>query len=130
MQGGGPAVGALVQLFGRQLLALLPVFGVRVLLEFSAELKACRIQYIIHVNECGLVESDVHEGGLHPGQDPLDPALVYIAGNTGFIFSFNKDFDNGAVFQQGNPGFMGGGIYNKLFQHGISYCFSFLILAV
>ena len=48
-------------------------------------------------------ETDVNEGGLHPGEDLGDPPLVDIADNAARSLALDEDLDDLVVFEDGDP---------------------------
>ena len=79
---------------------------------------------VIHVEKGGLFKPDIDKSGLHTRQNPLHAPLVDIAGNIGTIFPLNKQFHNGAVFLDGNPGLVFCNIYDHSSIHALFLLFS------
>ncbi len=55
------------------------------------------------VEERVALEADVNEGGLHAGEDFVDPALVDVADNAALILALDEDLDDLVVLEDGDP---------------------------
>ena len=79
-------------------------------------IRACiNVINIRHVQESGLFQPDIDKSRLHSGEHPVNPTLVYIADNTATGLTFNTDFLQRSIFDNGNPGFLGSYIYEYFF---------------
>ena len=50
------------------------------------------VEIVSDVEECGLIESDVDEGGLHARKDPAHPAFNDVSDNTRAFSSLDVEF--------------------------------------
>ena len=71
------------------------------------------------VQEGGPLKPDVDKGGLHPGQDAADAALVDSADQTAAFGAFDDDLLDHAVLHDRDPGFRRGHIDQYLFAHSV-----------
>ena len=62
------------------------------------------------VEEGGFLQSDVHEGRLHPGQHPSDPSLVDVADAAFLLVALDEKLGQAVVLHHGDPGFLGRGV--------------------
>ena len=74
-------------------------------------------QDVVDVDEGRLAQADVHEGGLHAGQHPLDPPLVDVSRDVRIVPAFDVEFGDGPIFQEGHPGFVIRGVNDQLLIH-------------
>jgi hypothetical protein len=70
---------------------------------------------IADVEESVAVQADIHEGGLHAGQDAVDSALVNAANERELFFALDIDFYELTFFQNRDSPFMGGCGDNQFF---------------
>lgn len=77
------------------------------------------------VQEGGLVHADVDEGRLHAGQHPADLALVDVADDAALGLTLHVHFLQQTVFDQGDPGFGGGDVYQQFYRHKLPCLSSF-----
>ena len=61
-----------------------------------------RADYLVDVEEAVLLEADLDERGLHPGQDVVDAAEVDVAGNRAALRPLEVDLGGLAVLEDGD----------------------------
>ena len=98
-----------VQRVRHRLLPLLPLHEGLVLLH--------GVEDVRDVEKGGLFQTDIHEGGLHPRQHPHHPTLVDVPDDPLDPAPLDVQLRNGAVFDERDAGFVGGGIYDQLVPH-------------
>gem|GEM_PF-6789582 len=76
------------------------------------------VEDIGHVEKGRLFQSNINKGGLHAGQHPHHTPLVDVAHNPLFPGPLDVEFGNGAVLDQGDPGFLGRHIDDQFRCHG------------
>ena len=78
-----------------------------------------RAAHVGDVQVGALLEADVDEGGLHPGQHALDAALVDVAGDPAFALALDVELAEVPVFDERDPGLRTVGIdYQEAMRHG------------
>src|SRR5256714_13031879 len=77
---------------------------------------------VADVQEGIAVETNVHESGLHAGEDAGDFSFVDAADERDFFFPLDVDFDYLAFFENRDPPFVGGRGDNQFFRHENSLC--------
>ena len=73
-----------------------------------------------HVEEGVALLADVHEGGLHPGQDPGHLALIEVPDDPAVGFPLDEDLGNDAVVQERDLRLLGGAAHDEVLGHGRS----------
>src|SRR5437773_586977 len=63
-----------------------------------------RAAHVRDVQVGRLLETDVDEGGLHPGQHAFDAALVDVAGDPALLLALDVELAEQTVLDQGNAG--------------------------
>ena len=48
------------------------------------------LEHVVHVDKRGLTQPHIHECGLHPGKNTLDPAFVDVSGDVRIISPLDK----------------------------------------
>src|SRR5262249_22328854 len=81
------------------LVALLEQVG-----DLTAALRDADGDRLIDVQEAALVEADVHEGGLHPGEHVLDPALPDVADHRAVPAPLDVALGHAVALGDGDPG--------------------------
>ncbi len=69
------------------------------------------------VEERSAIEPDVHERGLHPGQNPGHPSLVEVADQTPAARALDVDFLEDVAFDDGGAGLARGDIDEDFNRH-------------
>ena len=64
-----------------------------------------------------LLEADVDEGGLHAGQHPLDPRLVYVADDAAVAQALDVDLGELVPLDDGDTRLLGRAIEDDLLFH-------------
>ena len=62
---------------------------------------------VTDVEKAGLFETDVHEGGLHAGEDPTDLALDHIPHHAALVVALDVEFCERRSFEDRDAGFPG-----------------------
>jgi hypothetical protein len=64
-------------------------------------------------------QTDIDKSGFHSREHPIDSAFINIADDATATLTFDANFLQGAIFDYGNPGFLGSYIYQYFFiyQH-------------
>ncbi len=75
------------------------------------------------VEEGVALQANVHEGGLHAGQDAGDSAVIDGAGEGVFVLALVVDLGEGVAFDDGEPGLMRRGGDIDFFRHCSAFCF-------
>jgi hypothetical protein len=87
-------------------LPVAPVLPFAVLVFLVCALEAFELLERVHdlrdIKEPVALETEIDEGGLHAGQDLGDPALVDIADDAAMAFTFDEDFCDEVVFEDGH----------------------------
>ncbi len=63
------------------------------------------------------LHADLDEGGLHAGQHARDFAFINIAGDAHFLFSFDEEFGEKTVFDDGDAALLRRGIDKNFLFH-------------
>ena len=79
---------------------------------------AVRDRHVRSVKECGPIQPDVDEGGLHTGQDAADAPLVDVADEPAPIGPLDEDLLEHAVLHHRDPGLSGRDVEQELDAHG------------
>ena len=66
-----------------------------------------------------LLQADIDEGRLHPRQDANDLPLIDVADNPPFPVALDVEFGDVAVLDEGDAGFVGGGIDDQFLGHNV-----------
>jgi hypothetical protein len=69
------------------------------------------------MNESGFLEPNFHKGGLHAREHTSDPTFIDVAGNVALLGAFNVNLNEGVIFKQGDPRFLGSRIDNNPLSH-------------
>jgi len=72
---------------------------------------------IIHIEKPGAIQTDIHKGGLHAGEDPDNPPTVDIAHQPLLPGLLQIKLHQIAVFHQSNPDLVGCGIDQQFGRH-------------
>ncbi len=72
------------------------------------------VEHVADVEERRFFQTDVHEGGLHPGKDLHDAALIDVPRNAAVLPPVDEDVGHEAVLQQGDPGLLPACVHDDL----------------
>ena len=82
------------------------------------DLPGIRVGDVRCVKERRAVEPDIHEGGLHAGEDAAYPTLVDVAHEPAPVRTLDEDFLEHAAFDQRDPGLAWSDVDQQFGAHG------------
>ena len=69
------------------------------------------------MNKSGFFKPDFDERGLHAGEHARHAPFVNITSNIALLSAFNVNLNEGVIFQQSHPRFLGSRIDNNPLSH-------------
>ena len=82
-----------------------------------AHLLRVRVGDVRHVKKRRAIESDIHEGGLHSGENAAHPALVDVSHEPAPVRALDEDLLEHAALDQRDPGLARGDVDQQLGAH-------------
>jgi len=78
-----------------------------------------RAPHVRDVQVGALLEADVDERGLHPGEHPFDAAFIDVAGDPSFALAFDVELAEEPIFDEGYAGLRAVGVdHQEAMRHG------------